>query len=94
MRKENEKSLIILLICTKHLQINTRCYIIFHAMELGVVVALGASDSHCVGSIPIAPANANTLTCESVLFFIPTAVLARAYGYKKKNDNRVKRCSR
>ncbi len=41
MRKENEKSLIILLICTKHLQINTRCYIIFHAMELGVVVALG-----------------------------------------------------
>lgn len=27
-----------------------------------------ASDSHCVGSIPIAPANANTLTCEGVSF--------------------------
>ena len=30
-----------------------------------------ASDSHCVGSIPIAPANANNLTCEGVSFILP-----------------------
>ncbi len=33
-----------------------------------------ASDSHCVGSIPIAPANANTLTCGGVSFY-------KAHGY-------------
>ena len=43
-----------------------------------------ASDSHCVGSIPIAPANANTLTCESVLFYTPHRVLARMVGSIKK----------
>ncbi len=43
-----------------------------------------ASDSHCVGSIPIAPANANTLTCESVLFFLSTSVLARECGQEKR----------
>ena len=30
-----------------------------------------ASDSHCVGSIPIAPANANTLLLERVFFISP-----------------------
>ena len=35
-----------------------------------------ASDSHCVGSIPIAPANANTLTCEGVSFILPHFMLA------------------
>ena len=45
-----------------------------------------ASDSHCVGSIPIAPANANTLTCESVLFYTPHRVLARMVGEYKKED--------
>ena len=29
-----------------------------------------ASDSHCVGSIPIAPANANTLTTVRVFYII------------------------
>ena len=43
-----------------------------------------ASDSHCVGSIPIAPANANTLTCESVLFLYPPPCLHERVGIKKE----------
>lgn len=39
-----------------------------------------ASDSHCVGSIPIAPANANTLTCESVSFYTPPMSLLKGGG--------------
>lgn len=42
-----------------------------------------ASDSHCVGSIPIAPANANTLTCEGVSFILLPLMLA-SNGQKNK----------
>lgn len=42
-----------------------------------------ASDSHCVGSIPIAPANANTLTCEGVYFTLLPLMLA-SNGQKSK----------
>ena len=47
-----------------------------------------ASDSHCVGSIPIAPANANTLTCESVLFLYPPPCLHERVGIKKERQPR------
>lgn len=42
-----------------------------------------ASDSHCVGSIPIAPANANTLTCGGVYFTLLPLMLA-SNGQKSK----------
>lgn len=44
-----------------------------------------ASDSHCVGSIPIAPANANTLTCEGVSFYDSALVLAHMCRSIKRN---------
>ena len=49
-----------------------------------------ASDSHCVGSIPIAPANANTLTCEGVSF-CPNILCAcaKTCGWAKRNVHAV-----
>lgn len=44
-----------------------------------------ASDSHCVGSIPIAPANANTLTCEGVSFYDSALVRAHKCRGIKRN---------
>ena len=45
-----------------------------------------ASDSHCVGSIPIAPANANTLLSERVFSYIrhSACLHEKSGGYKKK----------
>ena len=45
-----------------------------------------ASDSHCVGSIPIAPANANTLLLERVFSYIrhSACLHEKSGGYKKK----------
>ncbi len=45
-----------------------------------------ASDSHCVGSIPIAPANANTLLPKRVFSYIrhSACLHEKSGGYKKK----------
>ena len=47
-----------------------------------------ASDSHGVGSIPIAPANAHTPVFTGVLLFAPRSVLARKSGGKSKAPRR------
>ena len=49
-----------------------------------------ASDSHCVGSIPIAPANANTLLSERVFSYIrhSACLHEKSGGYKKKVTRR------
>ena len=48
-----------------------------------------ASDSHCVGSIPIAPANANTLTCGGVSFILLPLMLASNGQKNKRNIHAV-----
>ena len=48
-----------------------------------------ASDSHCVGSIPIAPANANTLTCGGVSFILLPLMLASNGQENKRNIHAV-----
>ena len=50
-----------------------------------------ASDSHCVGSIPIAPANANTLICEGVSFIFgaPYACIQACAKYKRNSTRSV-----
>lgn len=48
-----------------------------------------ASDSHCVGSIPIAPANANTLTCGGVSFILLPLMLASNGQKNKRNTHAV-----
>ena len=52
-----------------------------------------ASDSHCVGSIPIAPANANTLMYVRVFSYIcRSACLHKGSGIYKKRFTRQRVC--